>query len=103
MKALFFFFLLTFSTVGFSQTNQTYEYMSMTQSYNSIKLNKNSESFEIIDIRKEMIEKSNLDFSPLLKRIQEYEEQGWEFVTNNVFCEGNESSPQNYVLMRRKK
>jgi len=101
MKILIFFFLLTFSSVGFSETNQTYEYMAMTQSYNSIKLNKNSESFEIIDIKKELL--GNYDFSPLLKRIQEYEKQGWEIVSNNVYCEGNGSTPQNYVLMRRKK
>ena len=102
MKALFFFFLLTFSTVGFSQTNQTYEYMSMTFGEGKIELNKNSESFEVIDVKAEQISKSRFDISPLLKRIQEYEKQGWEFVSNNIFIVAN-GTTYNSVLMRRKK
>ena len=101
MKTTIILFFLTLSIVSFSQTQQTYEYLSMTQSYNQIKLNKDFESFEVIDIKEEKT-KDLSDFRPILKRIQNYEKQGWEIVSNNVYMEGNGIAPHNYVLMRRK-
>jgi hypothetical protein len=102
MRTTIIVFLLTLSAIACSQTSQTYEYLSMTQVDNEIKLNKNSESFETIDVKAEM-SKDSYDYRPLLKRIQEYEKQGWEIVSNNVYVTGQGIFPRNYVLMRRKK
>ena len=102
MKTTLTLLLLTISVCSFSQTQQTYEYLSMTQYYDVIELNKDAESFETISVKGE-IEKGGYDFKPLLKRIQQYEEQGWELVSNNVYSTGTGTLPRNYVLMRRKK
>ncbi|MAC96162.1 MAG: hypothetical protein CMC96_11750 [Flavobacteriales bacterium] len=72
----------------------------MTQVDYEIKLNKDSESFETINVKDEM-SKDFYDYRPFLKRIQEYEKQGWEIVFNNVYGQG--MFPRNYVLMKRKK
>lgn len=98
---LFLLVSITFST--YAQNQPTYEYLSMTQVDREIKLAKNSESFETINVRDEM-SRDSYDYRPLLKRIQEYEKEGWEIVTNNVYSSGTEfSRPRNYVLMRREK
>lgn len=102
MKTIIITFFLTLSTIVYSQTSQTYEYLSMTQVDTEIKLNKDSESFETINVKAEM-EKDSYDYRPMLKRIQEYEKQGWEIVSNNVYVTGQGTFPRNYVLMRRKK
>lgn len=102
MRTTIIVFLLTLSTIAYSQTQQSYEYLSMTQVDNDIKLNKDSESFETINVKDEM-SKDSYDYRPLLKRIQEYEKQGWEIVSNNVYVTGQGIFPRNYVLMKRKK
>lgn len=102
MRTTIILFLLTLSIIAYSQTQQTYEYLSMTQVDNEIKLNKDSESFETINVKDEM-SKDSYDYRPLLKRIQEYEKQGWEIVSNNVYTTGQGVFPRNHVLMRRKK
>jgi hypothetical protein len=88
--------------MGFTQTQETYEYLTMTQIHTIIKLNRDSENFETIYVKDEM-SKDEFDYKPLLKRIQEYEKQGWEIVSNNVYTAGQGGIPRNYVLMRRKK
>tara|TARA_B100000780_G_C20946059_1_gene377360 strand:+ start:434 stop:736 length:303 start_codon:yes stop_codon:yes gene_type:complete len=100
MKTTILLFLLILSTTAYSQTHQDFEYLSMTQVDYEIKLNKDSESFETINVKDEM-SKDFYDYRPFLKRIQEYEKQGWEIVFNNVYGQG--MFPRNYVLMKRKK
>lgn len=99
MRTSIFLILFSFSIMGFSQSPPTYEYLSMTQFATEITLNLNSESFERINIKDEK-SRDNFDFSPILKRIEEYEKQGYELVSNNM---GFANGPHNYVLMRRKK
>ncbi len=101
MKKLAFLFLLTFATLGFSQKAQTYEYLTMVQNVDLIYLTKDN-SFEKIDITGEVKKTSVYNYSPLLKRIQEYEEQGWELFSSTHTTTAS-STPQNYVMMRRKK
>lgn len=103
MRTTIFLFLVSLSSMtGFSQNPQTHEYLSMTQSYDEIKISKSSGNYEIINIKSEL-SKNLTDFGPLLRKIQEYEEQGYEIVSNSVFTTGSGISLQNHVLMRRKK
>lgn len=102
MKQLLFLCLLTFSVNGFTQTHSTYEYLTMTQRHNDISISKSGKDFEIINVKDEKSKDVN-DYRPLLKRIQEFESEGWELFSNQVFNYGDSTVPQNYVMMRRKK
>lgn len=102
MKPLLFLLMSSLSLWGYAQENVQYEYMSMTQVDERIKINKNSESFEEVRIRDEK-ENDAYDYRPLLKRIEQLEKEGWELVANNVYVTGEGTVPRNYVLMRRKK
>lgn len=44
--------------------------------------------------------KSGLDFSLALKKVQEFETQGWELVENTV---AGEAATRNYFLLRKKR
>lgn len=102
MKKLAFLFLLTFTTLGFSQKAQTYEYLTMVQIGNrEISLSKDNQ-YEVINISKETQKLEFQNYNPILKRIQEFEEQGWELFSNNLSI-GYQTPNQNYVMMRRKK
>lgn len=96
MRTALLFFFLAFSINGFSQ--KIYEYVSMTQTNNEIRLTQGVGKYELVDVKDEK-SKDPYDFRPLLTRMRTYEEQGWELVTNEVFVVGD--FPRNYVLMRR--
>jgi hypothetical protein len=92
-----------FSTLAFTQNQVKYEYLSMTMKGNSIHLNRDFNTYEEINVKDEKNDKHHLEFGPLLKRVQDYEDDGWELVTNEVWADGASYIANNYVLMRRKK
>ena len=87
---------------GFAQSPVVYDYVTMIQYDDEIRISKNNEKYESINVKAEK-EKAYYDFAPLLKRMQDYEKQGWELVTNTIYTTGQGMIPQNYVLMRKKK
>lgn len=98
MKTTLILFFLAFSISGFSQNQKVYEYLTLTQLNNEIRLTQGVGKYEVVDVKDEK-SKDPYDFRPLLTRMRTYEEQGWELVTNEVFVVGD--FPRNYVLMRR--
>ncbi len=99
MKITIILILLALSIVGYTQTPQTYDYLTMVQRDNTIKITLGSDKFETIDIKDEKSTDAH-DFRPLIKRIEQYQLEGWEIVANNVYLAGFAT---NYLLMRRKK
>jgi hypothetical protein len=99
MKTALLLFILTVSLSGISKAQQSHEYLTMTQAGNSIELCTDSQNLKDINVKDEKT--THTDYRPLLKRIQEYEKEGWEIVTNVIYFDG--FVPYNYVLMRRKK
>jgi hypothetical protein len=102
MRTAILLIFLTFTTYGFSQTNQKYEYITLIQGANRIEVSNSSGSYETFNAKQEGA-KDLSDFSPILKRITKLEEEGWELFSNNVYTHGEGINPYNYVLMRRKK
>lgn len=101
MKTIIILILSTFLVMSFSQTPARYEYLTMTQSTFYLKVSINNEKFTSTRLWSgyfKDIEKG--DFRPTLEKIQEFENEGWELVTSNVFTDGSE---ENYVMMRRRR
>lgn len=92
---------LFFISLAFTQNETKYQYLSMTMDGNLIYLNLDYKNFEVINIKEEKNDKSRHDFGPLLRRIENYENEGWELVSNNVYMDSH--FPFHNILMRRKK
>ena len=108
MKTSIFLLLFTLSTAVFSQETVTYEYVSIVQEGNYIYETKSGEeeNFETINFKKEYGGQS-FNYTPLFKRIEKYEKEGYEVINNN-FTPSSKGNLNlfyyfNYVLMRRKK
>ncbi|MEZ4720621.1 MAG: hypothetical protein R2813_01945 [Flavobacteriales bacterium] len=90
----------------FSQQVQQYEYLTMTQRMHQIKISRINAPLEVVDISSELSEDKKeyfWDYRPLMIRINEFEKDGWELFSNQVYTDGASFQTSNYVLMRRRK
>lgn len=93
---------LPFGTIA--QSTNTFEYLTIIQRYDSIKISTSSGEFSGIDVSEEFISRPSeiwWDYSPLIRRISDFEKEGWELHTNQVYA--NQNLPMNYALMCRRK
>ena len=100
MKQLIITFILILPIIVFSQETTTYEYLSISQGNEKLSITRGTEEFEVINVKEEK-DKDWWDFRPLFKRIEMYENNGWEVLSSNEY-QGN-SMPTMHFLLRRKK
>ncbi len=90
--------IISIPFIGFSQENK-YEYLIITKHSNRIYITIGSEKFEEIKIEKDETDHLNFDFRPLLQRIADFEQKGWEFVTGGPDFNGGVGS---FTILMRK-
>ena len=104
MKHIVITLLLTLPSLAFSQESAIFEYLTITQREHWISLTLGTERYETFDIKKE-VGKSNSDFRPIFRQVEEFEEAGWEVYSGGQVtgAYGTSSVPVMTFLMRRKK
>ena len=74
------------------------EYIYLNQKGTFIHISGTSVEFESLNVKKEMVNNAH-DFSPLLKRVSDYESQGWE-VVNTDFASTTNFYYLNFILKK---
>jgi len=87
------------SEIKTQATPVTYEYLVITQWLKTISISKGESEYYEIDIKKELSDNLR-DFTPIHKRIKEFEQKGWELVSNEFEFLG--SQYLNYFVTMRK-
>lgn len=78
-----------------------YEYMTMIQDVSEVFV-ANSEKYERLKVPNGEVT-AGADYRYLLKKINEYQNSGWEVIESNIFVTGQGSTPRNYVMLRKAK
>jgi hypothetical protein len=103
MKALIIILILTLPVLTYSQESSPFEYISISQAGNVLSITTGTEKYEVIDIKKAK-DKDQLDIRPLLKRVENYESNGWEVYSFNQYNGlGTGTLIATHFLLRRKK
>jgi len=103
MKQLLIALSLFLSMSAVAQQAERYEYLTMTKFRSSIHISIGSEKYEEVNIKKEL-KSSDQDFTPVHRRIEAFEAEGWEFVSSDFeYTGGGAIIPTMAVTMRRKK
>lgn len=74
--------ILFFSANALAQENEVYEYLTIVQKANDLKIGFGEGEFESINIKEERTGDES-DHRPLLKRITEFEKERWELILRN--------------------
>jgi len=100
MKLLFTFLAVLFlSTAALAQENKVYEYLTMIHQGHDLKIGYGNGEFEVINIKEERSRDAS-DHRPLLKRISEFESDGWELVSTELY-RGTGVDIMMYALLRK--
>lgn len=86
----------------FSQSNSKYDYISILQFGHYLYIsdvNSDDEKVEVIDVEDQK-EKGDVDLRPLYRKVMEYEDQGWEFVSDKIVPDPTRATNY-FVLIRR--
>ena len=78
-----------------------YEYVSLIQEYNIVYVTQGTAKFERTKVDSEAGNRS-YNLEPLFIKVGEFESQGYELVTSNIFTE-SPTNTYSYVLLRRPK
>jgi hypothetical protein len=101
MKPIIFVLFLLAPVVFYGQKAQPHNYMSMVLAGDNFIMSVDSKSYKKFDVSKEKLVsgmKGLTDLTPLLRRIEEYEEIGWE-----LFHFGTIGTTGTLVIMRKAK
>ena len=84
------------------EENKVYEYMSLRITGGYIFISKSDGTYDKVNVRNELNGPAlHRDITPILKRISQFEEQGWQMASANEF--GDDAYPTFHVLLRREK
>ena len=100
MKQLIVILILAFPFLTYSQ--ESYEYLSISQLDSKLAVTQGSNTFEVIDVKDEK-EKEWWDFRPIFKQVEQYESKGWEVYASNQYSIGAGNIPIMHFLLRKKK
>jgi hypothetical protein len=92
--------VLILSSAAFAQENEVFTYLTITQYGNELSIGIGEGEFETINVKEER-NRGNFDHRPLLKRISEFEKQGWELISTEFLPHTTGADIIMYAFMRK--
>jgi hypothetical protein len=102
MKRLAIILILILPLFVHSQDSLKYDYIIISQAENNIYLTEGPDKHEVISVKGER-GKLFMDNSPLLKRVMEYEDEGWDVITYEAVVHPSLGIVGQFVLRRKRK